>query len=185
MLSPIIRAMIEEKLGHDIRYPSDCEHLSHAIANATRQHVGVTTLKRLLGFVRGVSKPRMSTLDIIATYLGYRDYDELVASFAPSRKNMIERIDAGDIADGAQLRLSFDSGYLWLTKTEGNLFSVERSSCRQLCVGDLVRINLFRLHYPLFVSDVICGGVSQGGSVVGKVSGIVRMETDEPISVNC
>lgn len=47
MLSPVIRKMIEERIGYEIRYPSDCERLMYEIAESTHQHIGVTTLKRL------------------------------------------------------------------------------------------------------------------------------------------
>ena len=57
MLSPVIKRMLEERIGYEIRYPSDCERLMYEIAESTHQHIGVTTLKRLFGFIGGTRHP--------------------------------------------------------------------------------------------------------------------------------
>ena len=35
MLSPVIKNLVEMRLGYEIRYPSDCERLSYEIASST------------------------------------------------------------------------------------------------------------------------------------------------------
>lgn len=178
MLSPVIKSMVELRLGQEIRYPSDCEYLDRTIASSTRMHIGVTTLKRLFGFVRGVSEPRMSTLDVLASYLGYPGYDSLVASLAPARNDVIERLHSSEVAEGEQVRLTFCPGGLWLTKRGDGLFRVVRSSDRQLRAGDVVRVDLFRLRYPLFVYDIIRDDAPQGDCVLAKVSGVGHIEVN-------
>lgn len=77
MVSPAIRLLVETEFGQPIRYASDCEHLSNAIFERTGERIGITTLKRMLGFVNDVSAPRVSTLDILARYLQYENFAEL------------------------------------------------------------------------------------------------------------
>ncbi|MCM1348780.1 MAG: hypothetical protein NC338_05145 [Firmicutes bacterium] len=80
MVSPLIKEMLEARLGHEIRYPADCTSLSIDILNVTGQRLGVITLKRMLGFANDVCEPRFTTLDIIASYLGYENFSRLLAA---------------------------------------------------------------------------------------------------------
>jgi len=59
MLSKITRKEIETKFGKEIRYPADCEALSSHILMETKQRVSTSTLKRILGFVKGIKEPRL------------------------------------------------------------------------------------------------------------------------------
>jgi hypothetical protein len=40
--------------------------------------VSASTLKRLYGFVKGVEQPRQFTLDLIAQYIDFPDWDALI-----------------------------------------------------------------------------------------------------------
>ena len=52
------------------------EHLSQRIFMRTRERIGVTTLKRLWGYVNDTTTPRAVTLDILSQYIGYRSFDD-------------------------------------------------------------------------------------------------------------
>lgn len=103
--------MLEERIGYEIHYPSDCERLMYEIAQSTHQHIGVTTLKRLFGFIGGTSTPRMSTLDILAGFLGYRNYNDLIRSLDPDNEleqKPILQLNAKDIGPDKRIRLFFN-----------------------------------------------------------------------------
>lgn len=70
-----IKSKIEEKFGDSLLYSQQCEALSQAILDFTGETVSETTLKRIFGFSSRRVDPRKSTLDSIAHYLGYRDWD--------------------------------------------------------------------------------------------------------------
>ena len=69
-----IRAMV----GLDMSRSADYDVLSQAIRDRTKENLGVNTLKRLFGFKTDKVVPRLSTMDIIAQYLGYEDYETLI-----------------------------------------------------------------------------------------------------------
>ena len=69
-----LKEEIEKCLGKKIRTPKDFEQLSDEIFNATHQKLSPTTLKRIWGYVQDSSKPRESTLDIIAQFLNYESW---------------------------------------------------------------------------------------------------------------
>lgn len=69
-----IRAMV----GLDMSRSADYDVLSQAIRDRTKENLLVNTLKRLFGFKTDKVVPRLSTMDIIAQYLGYEDYETLI-----------------------------------------------------------------------------------------------------------
>lgn len=60
---------------------SDFSTLATLIANETKHTIGVTTLKRLFGYIEDARETNQSTLNIIAQYLGYKSWDIYVNSF--------------------------------------------------------------------------------------------------------
>lgn len=75
--SPYIKQLLVKRLGCAINRPADCEILANDIESITNDHVGVNTVKRLLGFKADEREPRLTTLDIFARYLGCKDWEEL------------------------------------------------------------------------------------------------------------
>ena len=69
--------LLKQKSGRDFRLSGDCEYLAFDIESVTGEHIGVNTLKRLLGFIDDEREPRISTLDVIARYLGFENWDVL------------------------------------------------------------------------------------------------------------
>jgi hypothetical protein len=80
-----IRSVVKDeflkKLGQEIIYAKDCQVLSISILQKTGRRISVTTLKRLFGIVQCPYKPSKYTLDSLAVYLDYRDWEELYKSF--------------------------------------------------------------------------------------------------------
>lgn len=84
MITAAIRQKIEARFGKPIRYSKDCEGLAISINKSCHERVSVTTLKRLLGFAKCVDHPRLYTLDVIAAYIGYKDWSSLLANIDTS-----------------------------------------------------------------------------------------------------
>ena len=181
MLSPVIKRMLEERIGYEIRYPSDCERLMYEIAESTHQHIGVTTLKRLFGFIGGTSTPRQSTLDILGNFLGYRSYNDLIRSLDPDNEAEhvpILQLDAQDIPAGVRVRVFFNGGYLCVEHEKDTTFRVLKSTDTTLLTGDRVRICSFRVGYPVYIRQRSRNGLPQDPCALAKVSGIERIETE-------
>ena len=111
-----LREAMEEKAGRQMRTPKDFDFLSESIFEALHQKVSATTLKRLWGYLAESSAPRISTLDILAQYVGYTDWDhfcqpetqpsgeqqsEPAESAAPKRKSPMKWIAVSLIAIAA------------------------------------------------------------------------------------
>lgn len=63
--SPYVIDLLKQKSNKDFRLSGDCEYLALDIESVTGEHIGVNTLKRLLGFIDDEREPRPSTLDML------------------------------------------------------------------------------------------------------------------------
>ncbi len=180
MLSEIIKELIERKLGKEIRYSSDFEHLSFDIEKHTKQRVGVNTMKRLFGELEGIKEPRLYTLDTVARYLDFKNWDEMLESLdekGNSDFSTIEEIEMGNLNTGNQIRFQYSPDREVLIEyIEKNLFKVIESLNSKLKINDIIEIDHFVLKYPLMVNNVIRNGISLGKFTAGKVSGITKLE---------
>lgn len=77
-LPEFIIKMLRKKSGNDLYLPSDCEFLSLDIESNLGIHIGATTLKRLLGFANDERTPHASTLEVLAKYLGYAHWRDVI-----------------------------------------------------------------------------------------------------------
>ena len=78
IFSPFIQKQLKQKSGVDFQDPSDAAQLALDIETVTGEHVGVNTMKRLLGMIDDEREPRVSTLNIVARYLGFADWEEQI-----------------------------------------------------------------------------------------------------------
>lgn len=176
MILPVIKEMLSERLGHQVRYPSDCERLSFDIFNTTHQHIGVTTLKRLLGFVGGSARPRMSTLDIIALYLGYQSYPELLSSLDPDsasgRPDAIGTLISTALRPGATVELVAENSAVRLEYMGESRFVVRESALSGLEPEECIVCDSFRVGYPLYIRYAIKKNMRQGSRTLAAYNGI-------------
>lgn len=180
MLSPVIKKLLEDKLGKSIRYSSDVEHLSFDIEKQTGQRIGVNTLKRLLGYIDGVKEPRLFTLDTIARYIGYSNWDEMLESFDQSDNSSsftsIEEINIHSLSMGNKIKFTYSPNRIVVIEyIETNKFRVVDSLNSKLQFEDIIEVNHFVLNYPLIISNVIREDISMGKFTAGKISGITSL----------
>ena len=75
-----LREAIETTVGKRIQTPKDFDFLSQLIEERCGEHMSVSTLKRVWGYVASNSMPRRSTLNILAQLIGKKDWDDFCAS---------------------------------------------------------------------------------------------------------
>lgn len=181
MLNREIIKKIEEKFGKEIQYGRDCEALSEAIIEETGQRIAVTTLKRMTGFVSKQCNPHLSTMDIIARYVGYSNYkllakelkhDTEISDFA-----WVDELESRSLKEGTQLQITYDPGRLLvLTYLGNNQFIVNEAYKSKLQQGDKVTISHFTKGFELLVSDVERNGKPLGPYQAAKAGGLTSIE---------
>ena len=187
MLSKVIKNMVEQKFGHPIRYPRDCDALSLHIHHVCKTRISGSTLKRLFGFVKnkGVEQPRLYTLDIISTYLGHKGWEELAVQLIKGTINTnfvtVEELSPGKLKKGEVVQLGYEPGKeLTLTYTGKNQFIVTASNDSKLCAMDTVKFHKAVSHYPLLINEITRAGNNAGQYVAGRISGITYIRKLKP-----
>ncbi len=132
-LSPIIKELIEKRIGKEIRYPADCELLSYEIEKHTTHRISTNTLKRLLGFICEVQTPRLYTLDAIAKYINFRNWDELLANL--NQSNNITKLEIAEQNNNENR-----------DPVEKCVFKVIDSLNSQFQVGEILEISFYKLN---------------------------------------
>ena len=181
MINDKIRQKILEKFNSPLKYPQQCEALAMAIQEATGQTLGTTTLKRMLGFVSGAAHPRPSSLDIIAQYLGYPDYNMLAKDLGEdagiSEFRAVESIDSAVLEPGEQIQITYNPNrVLVLSYIGDNKYVVNESRGSKLLKGDKLTIAGFYVGFELLVSDVERGGCHLGSYQAAKQGGLTGVE---------
>ena len=176
LFSPFVIELLRERSGCPLRVSADCEQLALDIASATNEHIGVNTLKRLLGFIADERSPRTSTLDVIARYLGYEHWDALRIYDEQTENSAFDDRDeylACYLEPGQQLVISYPPNRsLTIEYLDGNRFRVLESENSKLIAGDLLTLTHIVRGYPLLVAEVIRDGQNLGAFTAGKAQGI-------------
>lgn len=179
MLSKIIRERIQQKFGQEIRYSKDCEVLAIDISNNTSRKISVSTIKRLFGLAKGIEEPRLYTLDVLAIYIGYKNYDDLLIEFKTangSEFEILEEVRADSLNMNDELDLQYEPNrslklrYLGDSKFE--LLEVLNSKLKE---KDIVVLSHIIRDYPLFLRNVIRKEKNLGSFTAAKISGITSI----------
>ena len=174
--SPYVTDLLKQKSSRDFRLPSDCEYLALDIESMTGEHIGVNTLKRLLGYIDDEREPRISTLDVIARYLGFDNWD--VLNIYDSRSNSsfessAEEIRVSDLSADQCIQISYlPDRQIEIAYLGANRFRVVKSLNSKLKTDDQLTITHIVQGYPLLVSEVVRDGKFLGSFTAGKAQGI-------------
>lgn len=175
-LSPYITDLLRKKSGNQIRLSRDCEFLALDVESVTGEHIGVNTMKRLLGFIADERTPRTSTLDVLARYLDFEDWDALRLSDKASSNSAFDERDeylACYLEKGQQVQVTYPPNRVIVLENLGdNLFRVRKSENSKLQEGDLLTLTHIIRGYPLLISQVVRDGENLGTFTAGKIQGI-------------
>ena len=176
-----LRNEIEVAIHRHLATPKDFEALREMIFLRLHILVSATTLKRIWGYIDDSVSTRRSTLDILARYIGYADFDAYengtVGDIAesPSSPIMARRIDVDEqLQPGDMIRLTWQPGRICDVEYRGDrVFCVVASQCTRLKAGDTFKCSLMIEDEPLYIDMLVTAdSVTPTAYVCGKKSGI-------------
>jgi hypothetical protein len=91
---------IEQQVNRTMKTPKDFEYLSECISATLHQHISATTLKRLWGYLSEPVTPRLSTLNLLAQFVGaesWEAFQQTLPSSSQEEGNGIPANEQGDI----------------------------------------------------------------------------------------
>lgn len=179
-LQAALLARVEHACQREMKTPRDFEWLSAELSTSPGLKVSTMTLKRLWGYLPGTTRPRQYTLDCLARYLGYRDYQHFVNheqdqdGEVPSNVVVSKRLDVvRELAVRDRVMLSWTPGRQCTVRyLGGGQFVVEASERTRLQAGDTFTCGLMMENEPLYLDNLIQQGRPPVGYVCGMGGGI-------------
>ena len=153
------------------------ELLSESVYGLTGVLLSPTTLKRLWGYLSESVTPRKTTLDVLARYCGWRDYEDFAGGDTPEVESGNVGASAlradGKLARGSRVRLFWPPSRSCLIEYKGNLeWVVVASEGTRLQPGDTFRCAVIISGEPLYLDNLIHAGSRPGVYVCGRKSGV-------------
>ncbi len=154
----LMRQLVEESANHTVNTSNDFIFLSGEIQGRLKETLSASTLKRLWGYVEGYASVRPSTLDILARFVGFPDWETFVSDYCEvesvqsSHRVMSESLYTKDLDIGDQVKICWNPNRRCLLKYLSNsLFEVITSENAKLKSGDRFLCQRFTMNQPLYV----------------------------------
>lgn len=154
----LLRQLVEESANHTVTTSNDFIFLSGEIQGRLKETLSASTLKRLWGYVEGYASVRPSTLDILARFTGFPDWETFVSDYCEvesvqsSHRVMSESLYTKDLNAGDQVKICWNPNRRCLLKYLGySLFEVISSENAKLKPCDRFLCQRFTMNQPLYV----------------------------------
>lgn len=177
----LLRQLVEESADHRIESSNDFIFLSGEIRGRLNENLSVSTLKRLWGYVDGYASMRPSTLDILARFVGFPDWETFVSDYCEtegvqsSHRVVGESLYAKDLKTGDRVEIQWNPNRRCMLIYMGdNLFEVSESVNAKLKAGARFLCQRFTLNQPLYV-DVLDNEGRTELFVMGNKGGLTKM----------
>ncbi len=157
--------------------PKDFEQFSALVKKKTDENISPTTLKRIFGYLHEDVKPRIITLNTLARFVGYADFDAftLQAGKLEAQSNFVfsEHLSADTLQEGTLVCLTWLPDRKCIIRHLGkSRFEVTEAENSKLRVGDIFTCHLFIKHEPLYIEQLVSKGAAPVCFVAGKKDGI-------------
>lgn len=154
----LLRQLVSEVSDHRLETTTDFIFLAGEIYGRVKERLSVSTLKRLWGYVDGYASVRIATLDILARFAGFSDYETFVADYCEvegvqsSHRVTGNSIYAHDLKAGDKIEITWNPNRRCLFTYQGDgLFVVTEAKNSKLKMGDRFLCGRFTLNEPLYV----------------------------------
>ena len=170
--------MLAEKAGYDITTPNGASKLRNDIESRTGERLSLNTIKRITGVLSYDGSLRETTLEIIASYLGFESYMELrtVMENCSFNFDLPEGyFSAARITPGATIDLEWSPArVVTLRHRRDGEFEVVKSVNSKLMSGDTVYIDSIAEGLPLIIKCVVRHGRDLGPFTAALAGGLKK-----------
>lgn len=183
ILPPIVMLKLKQKAEMDFNAPSerDFHILSKKIEDVTKCHLGINSLKRLVGHINYENHSfRPGTLNIIAQYLGYPSWTNMMFDLEEGSSgfhNIEEELKITDLNEGQVVEVSYLPNrrlqFVYIGNSNMEVLESENSHLQE---GDLCQINSLLPEYPLIISKVVRDGQDMGSYTAARIGGLQKIK---------
>lgn len=176
-----IRSQIEASLSRRMKTPSDFDFLSGAIWERVREYVSPTTLKRTWGYISGADTIRNSTLNILAKFAGYQEWDDFLVKLGETSDSnsafaTSNTVDARRLPIGGCIEVTWQPNRHCIFRHLGECrFEVEKAENTKLHVGDTFDAVFFVQGEPLYLDNLCQGSKKPVSYLCGNKKGLTTV----------
>ena len=173
-----LKKLIEEKYGKKLSTTTDFDEFSLFLQRKNDINVSSSTLKRLYGYVGDSHKPRVVTLNALASYLGHKDYASFVTWLKKSTRYNSSFFDANqlvsnDLTTGDVVEIGWAPNRLLRLVYNGNsIYRVIETQNSKLNVDDIFSTGCFIHGQPLYLAYIERDGERTPPFVAGRNGGL-------------
>ncbi len=174
--------LVQQKYDKPLRTTTDFEEFSFHLARHSGIDLSPSTIKRLWGYVNDQHAPRLHTLDKLARYINYSDFDAFCAWLRTSTRYnssffSTSRLQADSLTAGTQVHIGWaPDRHLLLEYLGNNEFQVIEAHASKLLAGDRFPAPYIYKDFPLYLPWVEREGNRLSPFVAGRNGGITIME---------
>ena len=177
----LLRERVEAIFGRSANTTTAFVSLSKDIWSRTGETLSPSTLKRFWGYVTTRTNPSVSSLDILARYVGFSSFSAFCSGDASLYLDA-EAVSARSLPAGAEIELSWNPDRnLHLKHLGEGSFVVVASERSKLQVGDRFEVATFIVGFPLYLGSVIRENQELPAYVAGATGGLTSCRVISPI----
>ncbi len=185
----LLKTLVEESIKRKIKTSSDFIYLAEAINSRLHDSLGISTLKRIWGYVEGYRSIRESSLDVLCRFVGYPDYHSFISDFCCNKEFESSQILLEKYLCSADLSLCDVVEIQWnpdricyLAYLGDDKFEVISSKNSKLSIGDTFKCKTFYLNRSLILEDFVHENEPACKFVVGNRGGLSVIRVIDSVS---
>lgn len=169
-----LRQAVEQKVGRQIRTPVDFDWLALRMKEEKAETLSVSTLKRIWHYVAVEGTVRVATLSVLARFVGFAGFDDFCRSMEGESDFISSaEVRAEELHEGDCVRIAWLPDRMCLLRCLGDTrFVVMGAENAKLQPGDMFSVSAFRLHHPLYVTNLCREGCAQRDYVAASRHGL-------------
>lgn len=176
-----LRSDIEQQVGQHLQSPADFQLLIQQIWEKQHAVLSLSTIKRLWGYVESNGEPRLSTLNTLAKFLDFADWNAYLVALeqrggTESAMFTGEGIQTADLQAGDKVAVAWQPNRQCTFRYIGdNQFVVEDSKNAKLQQGTTFSAARFMIGQPMYLDNILLADGTRTSYVAGKLNGLTSV----------
>ena len=176
-----LRSDLEQHVGQQLQSPADFQLLIQQIWEKNHAVLSLSTIKRLWGYVESNGAPRLSTLNTLAKFLDFADWNAYLVALeqrggTESAMFTGEGIQTADLQAGDRIAVAWQPNRQCTFRYIGdNQFIVEESKNAKLQRGTIFSAARFMIGQPMYLDNILLADGSRTSYVAGKRNGLTSV----------
>ncbi len=176
-----LRSDLEQRVGQQLQSPADFQLLIQQIWEKNHAVLSLSTIKRLWGYVESNGAPRLSTLNTLAKFLDFADWNAYLVALeqrggTESEMFTGEGIQTADLQAGDRIAVAWQPNRQCTFRYIGdNQFVVEESKNAKLQRGTIFSAARFMIGQPMYLDNILLPDGTRTSYVAGKRNGLTSV----------